>query len=139
MKISRSQNKQDQQINLTPLIDVVFLLVIFFMVSTSFTNETRIGIELPESTDQPAAESVIAIELVITSQGAYRVNGESLVRSDAQTLQKVLQQQAQGMNLTATPLVISADKDAKHQYVITAMDVAGRMGFTSINLLTQDQ
>lgn len=140
MHITRNSEKnKDAEVNLTPLIDVVFLLLIFFMVSTTFTKETRIGIQLPESEGNPQQEEVQFAELAITENGTYILNGQTLSDSSAETLRKVLSQEVKdkGYNQN-TPLVLSADQNARHQAVITAMDVAGKIGFQSINLLTQD-
>lgn len=136
MKFKRRPHS-DNSINLTPLLDVVFLLLIFFMVSTSFTRETRLLIELPEADgERVETEEPQQIEIAISRDGAYSVNGNSLVNRQADTLGKALQQVSAGN--TQLPLVISADGAASHRSVVTAMDVAGRLGFSQLSIATQE-
>lgn len=130
------QRKDSVEVNLTPLIDVVFLLLIFFMVSTTFTRETRLSVELPEAEGVAAIDEQVMVEVSIAEGGEYAVNGEQLVRSDAQTLRSVLLRIAQ--EGTDRPFVISADAKASHQSVVTVMDVAGRLGFSNLSITTQE-
>ncbi|MDA9240552.1 biopolymer transporter ExbD [Porticoccaceae bacterium] len=127
--------KRDNGINLTPLIDVVFLLLIFFMVTTTFTRETRMLISLPEA-DGDAAKSVQApLELVVARDGSYAVNGQNLINRDIKTIMAALRDASAGNS--EIPLVITADAQSTHQAVITAMDAAGRLGFETLNIATQ--
>jgi len=127
--------KHDNGINLTPLIDVVFLLLIFFMVTTTFTRETRMLLSLPEA-DGDTAKSVQApLELVVARDGSYAVNGQNLINRDIKTIMAALRDASAGNS--EIPLVISADAQSTHQAVITAMDAAGRLGFESLNIATQ--
>lgn len=136
MKFKR-RPRSDNSINLTPLLDVVFLLLIFFMVSTSFTRETRLLIELPEADgERVEQEEPQQIEIAISRDGAYSINGNSLVNRQAATLAKALQQVSAGN--TQLPLVISADGAATHRAVVTAMDVAGNLGFSQLSIATQE-
>ena len=134
MKFHR-RRRPDNGINLTPLIDVVFLLLIFFMVSTSFTKETHLSLNLPEATGDETAVAVESIEVTINSSGNYAVNGRSLVSSNLSNLQKALSETSSGN--TDLPLVITADAQTPHQAVITAMDAAGQLGFAKLSLTTQ--
>ncbi len=123
------------EVNLTSLIDVVFLLLIFFMVSTSFVKQSKISIRLPEAdvtdiAEQPAEQ----IDVMITESGTFLVNGRELINNRPQTIRNALQQVSNGDN--TLPMTISADANARHQFVVTAMDVAGRLGFTQINIAT---
>ena len=122
-------------VNLTPLIDVVFLLLIFFMVSTSFTKETHLKIDLPEAVAEQAQAIENTVELVINSDGKYALNGQELVDTKPATLKRALG------DLTGTdrqvPFMITADANTPHQYVVTAMDVAGQMGFVHLKIATQ--
>ena len=132
----RRQKNQEVSVNLTPLIDVVFLLLIFFMVSTSFTKETHLSLDLPEAKGEQATVPVDNIEIIISSGGNYAVNGRSLVSSSLGNLQKALAELSEGN--TEIPLVITADANTPHQAVITAMDAAGRLGFAKLSLTTQE-
>ena len=123
------------EVNLTSLIDVVFLLLIFFMVSTSFVKQSQIAIRLPEAESTAVVEEVPEkIDIMITETGTYLINGRELINNRAETIRNALQKASAGNN--KLPLTISADANAKHQYVVTAMDVAGRLGFSRISIAT---
>jgi biopolymer transport protein ExbD len=123
------------EVNLTSLIDVVFLLLIFFMVSTSFVKQSQISIRLPEAESTVLVEEVPdRIDIMITATGTYLVNGRELINNRAETIRNALQKVSAGQN--DLPLTISADANAKHQDVVTAMDVAARLGFTKISIAT---
>ena len=123
------------EVNLTSLIDVVFLLLIFFMVSTSFVKQSQITISLPEAESTAVVPDVPEqIDIMITETGTYLVNGDELFNNRPETLRNALQKVSGGNH--SLPLTISADANARHQYVVTAMDVAGRLGFVQINIAT---
>ena len=128
----RRQTRDDLSVNLTPLIDVVFLLLIFFMVSTTFTRETQLSVDLPEATGLQRDEVDRQVEILIDEQGQYRVNGRPLLDTRLRTLQAAMYEVSQGD--TTLPLVISADADAAHQAVVRAMDAAGQMGFSRLSI-----
>ena len=134
MKFSR-RPQRDNGINLTPLIDVVFLLLIFFMVTTTFTRETRMLISLPEAEAEAMATEQSTVELVVSKDGSYAVNGQSLINRDIKTIMAALKDASAGDN--KMPLVITADALSTHQAVITAMDAAGRLGFETLKIATQ--
>ncbi|GAB3381486.1 biopolymer transporter ExbD [Spongiibacter taiwanensis] len=131
----RRQRIEDGGINLTPLIDVVFLLLIFFMVSTTFTKESRLQIELPTATGEPPPEERMALEIVVDSQGQYRINEKALQGRDIDALMAAIERLAEGD--TDMPVMITADANSPHQAVVTAMDAAGRLGFSRLSLTTQ--
>ena len=131
----KTRTRAEPDVNLTSLIDVVFLLLIFFMVSTSFVKQSQISIRLP------GAESVAIVEqrteqldIIITEQGTFLVNGRELINSRPETIRNALQKVSGGD--TSLPLTISADANTRHQYVVTAMDVAGKLGFVKIRIAT---
>lgn len=128
----RRQSRDDLSVNLTPLIDVVFLLLIFFMVSTTFTRETQLSVDLPEATGLQRDEVDRQVEILIDEQGQYRVNGRPLLDTRLRTLQAAMYEVSQGD--TTLPLVISADAQAAHQAVVRAMDAAGQMGFSRLSI-----
>ena len=120
---------------MTSLIDVVLLLLIFFMVSTSFVKQSQIAISLPEAESASIVEEVPEqIDIMITETGVYLINGRELINSRPETIRNALQKVSGGS--TTLPLTISADANAKHQDVVTAMDVAGRLGFVQISIAT---
>ncbi|MEL7187550.1 MAG: biopolymer transporter ExbD [Pseudomonadota bacterium] len=137
MKLNLRPRAQPE-VNLTSLIDVVFLLLIFFMVSTSFVKQSQININLPEANSAPVAdEAPDRIDIMITESGTYLINGRELINSRPETMRSALQKESNGNN--ELPITISADANAKHQNVVTAMDVAGRLGFTKINIATVNE
>lgn len=134
MKFKRQSNQEDS-INLTPLIDVVFLLLIFFMVSTTFTKETHLKVDLPEAVGEPGVKQAEPLEILIDAQGNYSVNAKALVNNQGKTLKAALLKIAEG-NLDR-PLMITADAKTPHQSVITAMDAAGQAGFVHLSMTTR--
>ena len=134
MKFQR-QKVDDQGINLTPLIDVVFLLLIFFMVSTTFTKETHLTVDLPEAVGEQSSELPEQIEILISPEGSYSVNGQALVNAKIATLKSALEKTAEGNN--NLPLVITADAKTPHQAVVQAMDAAGQLGFARLSITTR--
>lgn len=127
--------KAEPDVNLTSLIDVVLLLLIFFMVSTSFVKESQISIRLPQADTAPVVEEIPEqLEIMITEQGTFLVNGRELINNRPETIRNALSKLSGGN--TNLPLTISADANARHQHVVTAMDVAGRLGFEQISIAT---
>jgi len=134
MKLNLRPRAQPE-VNLTSLIDVVLLLLIFFMVSTSFVKQSQIAIRLPEAESAAVVEEPREqIDVMITETGTYLVNGRELINNRPETIRNALQKVSAGDN--SLPMTISADANAKHQHVVTAMDVAGRLGFTRISIAT---
>jgi biopolymer transport protein ExbD len=124
----------DLELNLISLVDVVLLLVIFFMLSTTFVQEGRLRVELPEAGSAAAVRAVNAIVITISTQGSYRVNDRALVNNERATLSAALRQVAGKSK--GQPVTIRADARATHQSVVTAMDVVARLGFTQVNIAT---
>jgi biopolymer transport protein ExbD len=134
----QSKRAEDPELNLTSLIDVVLLLVIFFMVSTTFVQEGRLRVDLPEAGATRAAEPrERPIVVTITAQGSYRIDDRALVNNERETLFAGLRQVAG--EARTRPVTIRADARATHQSVVTAMDVAARLGFTQVNIATVSQ
>jgi biopolymer transport protein ExbD len=126
---------EDPAINLTPLIDVVFLLLIFFMVTTTFTRDTRLTVNLPEA-DATSSESLPdQIEVTVSEAGRFSVNGEVLNNNQATTLGEAILQAAQRDR--SRPVLLVADAEATHQSVVTAMDAIGQAGFSRLSIATR--
>jgi len=106
------------------------------MVSTTFTKETRLSIDLPEATGEPGRAVPEQIEITISRSGDYAVNGEALVNNDIATLRRALDEVSGGD--TSMPLIITADSATPHQAVVTAMDAAGQSGFVHLSITTRD-
>lgn len=131
----RRQRSEPVDVNLAPLIDVVFLLLIFFMVSTTFTKETHLSINLPEATGEKAVKLPHSIEIVIDARGHFSINNRSLVSDKIGTVMAALKDVSGGNS--KQPLIITADAMTPHQAVVTAMDAAGQLGFTQLSLTTR--
>lgn len=136
MKLSM-RPKAEPEVNMTSLIDVVLLLLVFFMVSTSFVKQSQISIRLPEADSSAIVEEVAEqLDIMITEQGTFLINGRELINNRPETIRNALQKLSAGN--TRMPLTISADGNTPHQYVVTAMDVAGKLGFVKINIATMN-
>ena len=122
---------------MTSLIDVVLLLVIFFMLSTTFIKEGRLRVELPQASSTPVEAPTDPLVITITAQGGYRVSERTLVNNSRETLRAALLKVSGGE--TRQAVTIRADARATHQSVVTAMDVAARLGFTQVNIATISQ
>ena len=133
MKFKR-EPREELELNLTPLIDVVFLLLIFFMVSTTFQKESEISLQLPRATDSDVSSPQDRIEIVISAAGRYFINAQELVKSDVASLQNALFKVSGGKR--DIPLTIRADAQAPHQSVVTAMDAAGQLGMLRMSIAT---
>ncbi|TDT39448.1 biopolymer transport protein ExbD [Halospina denitrificans] len=131
----RRQTNQEVSVNLTPLIDVVFLLLIFFMVSTTFTQKTELEIDLPEADGKEAEQPADHVEVEINAEGQYSVNDQRLDSSDRDALLERIRQVAG--DDTSIPFVITADAKTSHELVVRAMDVAGTLGFSALSISTQ--
>lgn len=125
----KQKSKEEFELNLTPLIDVVFLLLIFFMVTTTFDRETQLKIELPQASgEQKKAEQVL--EISIDANSRFFINQKEIVNSGLETIKKALKQAAGDKQ--STPLLISADGKATHQSVMTVLDAASQLGLVNI-------
>jgi biopolymer transport protein ExbD len=133
----RVKRHDEVELNLISLVDVVLLLVIFFMLSTTFVQDARLRVELPRASAASAARDAQPIVVTISAQGSYRVNGRALVNNERATLGAALRQVAGSAR--QGPVTIRADARATHQAVVTAMDVAAKQGFTQVNIATVSQ
>jgi len=130
----RRKAREELELNLTPLIDVVFLLLIFFMVSTTFQKESEISLQLPKANESSEETNPDTIELVINAAGRFYVNDQELVKSDAESVQAALYKLTDGNR--DIPLTIRADAQTPHQSVVTAMDAAGQLGMLRMSIAT---
>lgn len=128
----RKRQRQAPLVNLTPLIDVVFLLLIFFMVSTTFDTQSRIKVTLPEvETELPEDDTQNQIIVQVAADGSMSLNNSmELVNSTSAVLKRALAEVADGR--TDLPVIVKVDKDAPFQSAMTVMDVAGQLGLTQI-------
>jgi biopolymer transport protein ExbD len=138
MNFRRHRRREDLGVDITPLIDVVFLLLIFFMVSTTFIRETQLRIDLPEATGEPAEREPDALEITVDARGDYSVNNRLLLRSDLETLMRALREAVEGRELDRQRVIITADGNATHQSVVTAMDAVGKVGLSRLSITTRE-
>ena len=138
MRMQSRKGKEDPEINLIPLIDVSLLLVIFFMLSSTFMQEGRLKIELPQASLTPTGKQKSdPIVVSVTQSGSYRVNDRELINSSTDTLRAAILEVA-GADRNK-PVTVRADGRATHQSVISAMDVLGKLGFVRINIATVEE
>jgi biopolymer transport protein ExbD len=135
MKLKGKREEADPEINLISLIDVILMLVIFFMLSSTFVQEGRVKIRLPQASSVPTTKPKSdPLTITVTEQGGYRVNERELINASPETLRAALLKEAgtdRSMRVT-----VRADARTTHQAVITAMDVLGRLGFAEISVAT---
>ena len=132
----KRQVKAEEGVNLTPLIDVVFLLLIFFMVTTTFTKESHMKIDLPEAVGDKQPVVPQQVEVVIDKQGSFVVNGRMLVNKQLSTLRLAIEEVSGGDN--KIPFIITGDASASYQSIVDVMDLAGQMGFSQLSLTTKN-
>ena len=131
----RRKSKVEIAINLAPLIDVIFLLLIFFMVSTTFEKPALMKVDLPEASEvEDSAEAPDSLELVIDAEGRMFLNDQQLIDSRPRTIQGAIEQAAGSRR--DLPLILRADRETPHHFVVTSMDVAAQMGFSNLSIAT---
>ena len=131
----QSRSRDEPEINVISLVDVLLVLVLFFMVSTSFLRDTELTIKLPEAAaDKPTPTQGDTLEIMVTQAGGYLVNGRELVNNERRTLRTAIERLSGDRR--DLPVFIRADAAATHQSVVTAMDVAGQLGFVKLNIAT---
>lgn len=134
MKFQRKV-KPDVVIDMTSMVDVVFILLLFFILTTTFNRESSIGIRLPEANGQQVDLKDLRVEILVTKNGVYKVNGRELANNKVETLMQAITDIAAGD--TTIPVTITADADTTHQSVVTAMDAVARLGISKLNIATR--
>jgi len=131
----KRRKTEEFDLNLTPLIDVVFLLLIFFMVTTTFDRETQLKIELPQALGERKTATE-TLEISVDMKNRFFINQKEVVNSGLETIKKALKQAAGERK--NPPLLISADGQATHQSVITVLDAAAQLGFVNITFAANE-
>jgi biopolymer transport protein ExbD len=132
----RPRRSEPPRVDITPLIDVVFLMLIFFMVSTTFDKQTQLKVDLPEaSAEEQVEQRPEQIDITIDARGQFYVDDRELVRHDAETLRRTLQRTADGRN--DLPIVISGDRNAPLQSMMTVLDVAAQLGMARLSFVAR--
>lgn len=134
MKFKR-KSVEDLHINLTPMIDCLLFILVFLLLTTTFTQQSRINLSLPDAQGVPPKDYQHKIEVVVDSTGHYAVNGQALSSKETADLSTAIKQSSQDRR--DLMFVIAADAKATHQDVIRVMDVAGQLGFVNINISTK--
>jgi biopolymer transport protein ExbD len=133
MKFESSSSIDEAEVNLTPLIDVVFLLLIFFMVSTTFDTTSQLKVKLPEASQNHESTSAQTVNLLIDSEGKFFLNSRELTNNKRATLQAALERALSGEIL---PIVIHSDAASPVQSLVTAMDVVSQLGLVQVSIAT---
>ena len=132
----RPRRTEPPRVDLTPLIDVVFLMLIFFMVSTTFDKQTQLKVDLPQASDQQVVEKPDEkIEITIDARGQFYVNERELVKHDAVTLRRSLEKAADGR--VDLPIVVSGDRSAPLQSMMTVLDVSAQLGMARLSFVAR--
>lgn len=136
MKLQPRRLPEEPNVNLISLVDVVLLLVIFFVLTTSFVRQSQLAIHLPEAAETAPADpgDAPALEITVTARGGFFVNGRALVDNRPETLAAAIRRVQP--DAPSRDVTISADARAAHQDVVTAMDVVGRLGITDVHIAT---
>jgi biopolymer transport protein ExbD len=133
----RRTRTDEPEVNLTPLIDVVFILLIFFMVSTTFQRESEIKIELPEASAEPVEEKKDKLEIVIDADGHYFIDEQQVVNTELETLKTAIRKSLGEQ--TEIPVVIRADRQTPYESVVRAMDATSQLGLIHMSLATSER
>ncbi len=131
----RPKRRNELNVDITPLIDVVFLLLLFFMVSATFDIASQIKITLPEASETPKEGNVDEVNIAIDKTDHIFINNQALVNTQIETIREALRDAA--LDLEDPPIIINADADARHQLVIRVMDAARQLGLVRITFATR--
>ena len=130
----KPDRSDDIELNLTPLIDVVFLLLIFFMVSTTFEKQAKLKLQLPSASVEAIVQDQKTVIIGIDAKGHYFVNDRQLVNTSLETLKIALKKVTNGQK--DMPVTLRADANTPHQAVVTAMDAASQLGLVKLSIAT---
>jgi len=130
----QSRKEEEVTIGLTPLIDVVFILLIFFMVTTTFDRNSELSIDLPNASGEPSSAQEDTLDITIDAQGQFFINQVKVVSSAPETVFLAIRKVLDGRK--DIPVVIQADAKTPHHFVVTAMDSIGKLGLTRLSIAT---
>jgi biopolymer transport protein ExbD len=126
----RHREAEELDVNITPLIDVVFLLLIFFMVSTTFEHQSELSIDLPQASGEILATKNKILDISISAEGEYYLNSEKISDSSVKNLMK--QMELKMAKMKEPKIIISADKQTPHQAVMSVMDIARQLNISHL-------
>lgn len=136
MRLRERQRWEDPELNLISLVDVVLMMLVFFMMTTHFIQSTSVNVELPSAGAPPVYTRTDGIEVTVDAEGRYFVDQKAVGGSDAASLRAALL--AAAGDKRDQPIILRADARATHQSVVTVMDVAGGLGFAQLQILTTE-
>ena len=134
MRIRDDRAHDEPDINLIPLIDVILVLIIFFVITTTFDARSTLQLQLPNAKGEPAADQTKSLSVLINAEGRYFVGDQEVLRTDIDALKQALTLAGDGNR--ARPVLLRADARTPHQAVVTAMDALGQLGFTRLSIAT---
>ena len=134
MRIRDDRAQDEPEINLVPLIDVILVLIIFFVITTTFDARSTLKLQLPNARGEPVAEQTQSLSVLINAEGRYFVGDQEVLRTDVDALKQALAA-ASGQD-RARPVLLRADARTPHQSVVTALDALGQLGFRTISIAT---
>ncbi len=137
MKFRSNRREDEIDINVISMVDILFVLLLFFMLTTTFSHKAELKIELPTASNTATNTQTDKLELLIDGQGRYYINGREVLNNKPETLFQAMSQTLDEMQSAPPPLVISADANVNYQAVVTAMDIAGRLGLTNFSMATK--
>ena len=135
MGFKRKSRLEDPEINFIPLIDVLLVIIIFLIVSTTFSKFSELKINLPTADANPVEEKLLPINVTVTKEGQYAINEEILSQKSIDSIEKRLIQIAG--NAKDLPVIINADADTPHQSVVNVMEASRRAGLNKITFSTK--
>ncbi|WP_312707147.1 biopolymer transporter ExbD [Stenotrophomonas sp.] len=134
MRIGNDRSQDEPHIDLVPLIDVILVLIIFFVVTTTFDARSTLQVQLPTASDQQNPEPPRSLSVLINAEGRYFINDQEVLRSDVESVKQTLAAVA-GSDRSQTVL-LRADARTPYQAVVTAQDALGQLGFRRIAIAT---
>ena len=134
MRIGNDRAQDEPDINLVPLIDVILVLIIFFVITTTFDARSTLQLQLPSATAQPASDQTKSLSVLINAEGRYFVGDQEVLRTDIDALKQALA--TAGGEDRSRPVMLRADARTPHQAVVTALDALGQLGFRRISIAT---
>src|SRR3954453_8679262 len=136
MNFQRGRQKEDPEINLVPMIDVLLVILIFLMITTTYSKFSELEINLPEAASGKPAEHINVIDVGITATGNYLVNGAALKHTGRESLSNALREAAG--DRPDPVIVIHADAEATHQSVVRVMEAARLSGYHHITFSAEN-
>ncbi len=134
MRIRDDRAGDEPEINLVPLIDVILVLIIFFVITTTFDARSTLQLQLPKAAADTTTTEAAVLSVLINAEGRYFVGDREVLRTDLDALKQVLLEE--GGEDRARPVLLRADARTPHQAVVTALDALGQLGFRRISIAT---